>query len=183
MQRTAPSNKGLLRAVWRKDAGEPLRAEISIDPSDRIRVHARQTRSDFQTAMKGDRLRPLRSARAVAVHQDGIGGRGHPVAVFFPDQAKLGAVRRRHGLRPRRSGPRRFDARRRAVRKLRGRTDPSASIRRHTMGDNQIDRVCVLEVRIQSPPAESRANFCTGTRRSRDRPKAEAAFRAGAGLV
>ena len=30
-----------------------------------------------------------RSAQAVAVHQDGIGGRGHPVevAVFFPDQA------------------------------------------------------------------------------------------------
>jgi hypothetical protein len=77
--------------------------------------------------MKGDRLRPLRSAQAVAVHQDGIGGRGHPVerCRFFPDQAKFGAVRRRHGLRPRRSGPRRFDARRRAVRKLRGRTDPS----------------------------------------------------------
>ena len=33
--------------------------------------------------------------------------------------------RRRHGLRPRRSGPRRSDAGRRAVRKLRGRTDPS----------------------------------------------------------
>ena len=29
--------------------------------------------------MKGDRLRPLRSAQAVAVHQDGIGGRGHPL--------------------------------------------------------------------------------------------------------
>jgi len=85
------------------------------------------TRSDFQTAMKGDRLRPLRSAQAVAVHQDGIGGRGHPVerCRFFPDQAKFGAVRRRHGLRPRRSGPRRLDAGRRAVRKLRGRPDPS----------------------------------------------------------
>ena len=31
-----------MRAVWRKDAGEPLRAEISTDPSDRIRVHAGQ---------------------------------------------------------------------------------------------------------------------------------------------
>ena len=81
----------------------------------------------FPEAMKGDRLRPLRSAQAVAVHQDGIGGRGHPVerCRFLPDHAKYGAVRRRHGLRPRRSGPRRFDAGRRAVRKLRGRTYPS----------------------------------------------------------
>jgi len=38
----------------------------------------------------------------------------------------FGAVRRRYGLRPRRSGPRRFDAGRRAVRKLRGRTDSTA---------------------------------------------------------
>jgi len=78
-----------------------------------------------RVALKGDRLRPLRSAQAVAVH--GIGGRGHPVerCRFLPDHAKFGAVRRRHGLRPRRSGPRRFDAGCRAVRKLRGRTDPS----------------------------------------------------------
>jgi hypothetical protein len=37
------------------------------------------TRSDFQTALKGDRRGPFRSTQAVAVHQDGIGGRGHPV--------------------------------------------------------------------------------------------------------
>ena len=49
------------------------------------------TRSDFQTAMKGDRLRPLRSAQAVAVHQDGIGGRGHPVerCRFLPGPSKI----------------------------------------------------------------------------------------------
>jgi hypothetical protein len=41
------------------------------------------TRSDFQTAMKGDRLRPLRSAQAVAVHQDGIGGRSPGRALPF----------------------------------------------------------------------------------------------------
>src|SRR5215469_8043412 len=85
------------------------------------------TRWDFQAAMKGHRLWPLRSTQAVAMHQDGIGGRGHPVGRcrFLPDQAKFGAVHRRHGLQPRRSGPRRFDTRRRAVRKLRERTDPS----------------------------------------------------------
>src|SRR5262252_8308269 len=38
---------------------------------------------------------------------------------------KFDTARCRHGLRTRRSGPRRFDAGRRAVRKLRGRTDPS----------------------------------------------------------
>jgi hypothetical protein len=48
-----------------------------------------------------------------------------PAPSWCTATAKFGAVRRRHGLRPRRSGPRRFDARRRAVRKLRGRTDPS----------------------------------------------------------
>ena len=35
---------------------------------------------------------------------------------------------------------------------------PVPSFRRHKRGDNQIDRTRVLEVRIQSPPAESRAN-------------------------
>jgi hypothetical protein len=33
----------------------------------------------FPDGDEGDRLRPLGSAQAVAVHQDGIGGRGHPV--------------------------------------------------------------------------------------------------------
>ena len=123
-----------------------------------------------RVALKGDRLRPLRSAQAVAVHQDGIGGRGHPVerCRFFPDQAKFGAVRRRHGLRPRRSGPRRFDAGRRAVRMLRGRTAPSRALG-GIKGRHQIDRVRVLEVRIHSPPAVSPrlARFCPPTAKSR----------------
>ena len=36
---------------------------------------------------------------------------------------------------------------------------PVPSFRRHKRGDNQIDRTRVLEVRIQSPPAVSQANF------------------------
>ena len=132
------------------------------------------TRSDFQTAMKGDRLRPLRSAQAVAVHQDGIGGRGHPVerCRFFPDQAKFGAVRRRHGLRPRRSG--RCPKTERAPR-------PVPSFRRHKRGDNQIDRTRVLEVRIQSPPADSQSlpGFLLPVSKSRQLPRRARARPAG----
>jgi hypothetical protein len=41
--------------------------------------------------MEGERLRPLRSAQAVAVHQDGIGGRGHPVerCRFLPGPSEI----------------------------------------------------------------------------------------------
>ena len=39
----------------------------------------------------GDRLRPLRSAQAIAVHQDGIGGHGHPVerCRFLPGPSEI----------------------------------------------------------------------------------------------
>ena len=45
----------------------------------------------FSDSDEGDRLRPLRSAQAVAVHQDGIGGRGHPVerCRFLPEPSKI----------------------------------------------------------------------------------------------
>ena len=44
-----------------------------------------------RVALKGDRLRPLRSAQAVAVHQDGIGGHGHPVerCRFLPGPSEI----------------------------------------------------------------------------------------------
>ena len=71
-------------------------------------------------------------AQTVAVHQGGDRRARSPRTALpfsFPDHAKFGAVRRRRGLRPRRSGPRRFDAGRRAVRKLRGHA-PVPSFRR-----------------------------------------------------
>ena len=77
--------------------------------------------------MKGTGCGPFARHKRLPCTRTGSAGAvtRYSVSVFFPDQAKFGAVRRRHGLRPRRSGPRRFDAGRRAVRKLRGRTDPS----------------------------------------------------------
>jgi hypothetical protein len=44
-----------------------------------------------RVALKGDRLRPLRSAQAVAVHQDGIAGHGHPVerCRFLPGPSEI----------------------------------------------------------------------------------------------
>ena len=56
----------------------------------------------------------------------------------------------RHGLRPRRSGTRRSDAGRRAV-------------RRPKRDDNKIDRARVLEVRIQYPPGESQRTLSSWT--------------------
>jgi len=48
-------------------------------------VHSRGPAFDGGARMAARRmkgLRPLRSAQAVAVHQDGIGGRGHPIQRF-----------------------------------------------------------------------------------------------------
>jgi hypothetical protein len=55
--------------------------------------------------------------------QTGLKGR-RPHSALRRDRRPRGC-RRRHGLRPRRSGPHRSDAGRRTGRKLRGRTDPS----------------------------------------------------------
>jgi hypothetical protein len=65
-------------------------------------------KSESKTVHRGAGVRSVSCQRGTVDYQEGA-----PIR------------RRRHGLRPRWSGPRRFDAGRRAVRKLRGRTDPS----------------------------------------------------------
>jgi hypothetical protein len=84
--------------------------------------------------------------------------------VFDPSEAR--ALPRQHRMcRPMpgcaTSGPRRFDAGRRAVRKLRGRTDPSRAFGGIKRGDNQIDRARVLEVCELSVPDQGYPSITT----------------------